>query len=68
MPAFRVYFMDGKSIIAADTIEAETHDNAANSAVRAMGSYQWAGKLAPNRVEVWQGEQFRYAGPILHSP
>ena len=68
MPAYRVYFMDGRSIIAADTIEAETYSKAALSAVRAMGSYRWWGKLAPNRLEVWQGETFRCASAISHVP
>ena len=68
MPAYRVYFMDGRSIIAADVIEAESHDNAAVRAVSAMGSYQWSRKLAPNRLEVWQGEAFRYSTPISRSP
>jgi hypothetical protein len=64
MPAFRVYFLDGKSIIAADTIEAETDSDAAVRAVRAMSSYQWTGKLAPTGLEVWYGAKLQRSAPI----
>ncbi len=67
MPAFRVYFMAGRSIIAADVIEAATHDDAADSAVRAISTYPWAQKLAPDGLEVWQGTTLHQAGRIPRS-
>ena len=51
MQTYRVYFMDSRSIIAAEMVEAASHGDAAESAVHGLDSYSWAGKLAPTRLE-----------------
>jgi hypothetical protein len=67
MQTYRIYFMDSRSIIAAEMIEAASHEDAATSAVRGLGSYPWAGKLVPTRLEVWQGATFHETASVaLH--
>ena len=48
MPAFRVYFMDDKSIVGADWIEAETSNDAISRAKHSLSSNQKLGRLVPN--------------------
>jgi len=64
MLEFRVYFLQGGSIIAADDIQAATDAEAADAATQAIGSYPWARSLIPDRIEVWQGQKFRQSRPI----
>jgi hypothetical protein len=64
MQTYRIYFMDSRSIIAAETVEAASHGDAAEAAVHGLDSYSWAGKLAPTRLEVWQGATFHQSAPV----
>jgi hypothetical protein len=64
MQAFRVYFMDGKSIIGADWIEAETSGDAVTRAKHLLSSDQRPGMPAPNGLEVWRGTKFHCAWPV----
>lgn len=64
MLEFRVYFLQGGSIIAADVIEAATDSEAAELAAQAVGSYPWASSLIPDRLEVWQGQNLRQSRPM----
>ena len=64
MQTYRVYFMDSRSIIAAEMVEAASHGDAAESAVHGLSSYPWAGKLAPTRLEVWQGATFYQSASV----
>ena len=64
MLEFRVYFLQGGSIIAADVFHAATDTEAADLATRAVGSYPWASSLAPDRLEVWQGQNLRQSRPM----
>ena len=64
MLEFRVYFLQGGSIIAADVIEAATDSEAAELATQAVGSYPWATSLIPDRLEVWQGQNLRQSRPM----
>jgi len=64
MQTYRVYFMDSRSVIAAEKVEAANHGDAATSAVAGLGSYPWSGKLMPTRLEVWQGATFHQSAPI----
>ena len=58
--------MDSRSIIAAEMVEAASHRDAAESAVHRLYSYPWAGKLAPTRLEVWQGATFHQSAHLTH--
>jgi len=60
MPSFRVYFLIGRSIVAADTIDTESHTDAAAAGAAGIGAYPWA-KLPVNSLEVWERAAFRYA-------
>jgi hypothetical protein len=62
MPAFRVYFLNDKSIIGADWIEAETSTDAVRCAKHSLGSGDWPSK--PNGLEVWRGTEFHCAAPL----
>ena len=64
MQTYRVYFMDSRSVIAAEMVEAASHGDAAASAVDGLGSYPWAEKLMPIRLEVWQGATFHQSAPV----
>ena len=64
MHAYRVYFMEGRSIIAAEMIEAASHNEAAQSAIREMTSYPWAHKLVPTGLEVWRGATLQQTAAI----
>ena len=64
MLEFRVYFLQGGSIIAADVIEAATDTEAADRATQAIGSYPWARSLIPDWLEVWEGQKLRQSRPI----
>jgi hypothetical protein len=64
MLEFRVYFLQGGSIIAADVIEAANDSEAAELATQAVGSYPWARSLIPDRLEVWQGQNLRQSRPM----
>jgi hypothetical protein len=68
MLEFRVYFLQGGSIIAADVIEAATDTEAAEKATQAVGSYPWATSLIPDRLEVWQGQNLRQSRPMSRKP
>jgi hypothetical protein len=68
MPAFRVYFIRDKSIIAADDIDADTHTDAASAAIRGISSYPWAGKLTPNELEVWRGDSLQHSASLRPGP
>jgi hypothetical protein len=63
MQTYRVYFMRGNSIVAAEMVEARCHAEAADSATHAMGSFPWR-TLNPDRLEVWQGATFHQAAVI----
>jgi hypothetical protein len=65
MLEFRVYFLQGGSIIAADVIHATNDTEAADLATQAVGSYPWASSLIPDRLEVWQGQNLRHSRPML---
>jgi hypothetical protein len=56
MPAYRVYYLDGSSIIAADMIEAETSAKATVAATAKLTARPF--RLSPNRLEVWEGTTF----------
>jgi hypothetical protein len=60
MPAFRVYLIDNKSIIAADHIDAEDHTTAASVAVRAISSYPWYERLVPNEIASLAGARLQH--------
>ena len=64
MQTYRVYFIDSTSVIAAEMVEAASHGDAAKSAARGLSSYPWAGKLAPTRLEVWQGATFHQSASV----
>lgn len=66
MQTYRVYFLSGTSIVAAEMIEARCHNDAARSARSAIGSFPWR-KLNPDRLEVWQGTTFHHAASISPS-
>ena len=61
MPSFRVYFLNGRSIVAAETIDAESHIDAAATGAAGIGAYPWATKLSINNLEVWERATFWYA-------
>ena len=64
MQPYRIYFMDSRSIIAAEMIEAASYREAATSAVNGLGRYPWARTLSPVRLEVWQGSTFHHAASV----
>jgi len=64
MQPYRVYFMDSRSIIAAEMIEAANYQDAAASAVSGLGGYPWSRKLKPERLEVWQGATFHHSASL----
>jgi hypothetical protein len=64
MHAYRIYFMDGRSIIAADMIEATSDSEAAQSALRGIAAYPWSRRLMPTGIEVWSGATLHQAAAI----
>ena len=64
MHEYRVYFMQGRSIIAAEVIEAPDHDKAAQAAVRGIAGYPWARTLVPTGFEVWHGRTFHQSAAL----
>jgi hypothetical protein len=65
MLEFRVYFLQGDAIIAADVIQAASDTEAADRATQAIDSYPWARSLIPDRLEVWQGKDLRQTRPYI---
>ncbi len=63
MQTYRVYFMCGKSIVAAEVVEARGYADAADLATGASGAVRWR-TLHPDRLEVWQGATFHLAAAI----
>jgi hypothetical protein len=61
MQTYRIYFMCGKSIIAAEMVEARGHADAANLAAAAVNPWR---KFNPDRFEVWQGATFHHQGAV----
>jgi hypothetical protein len=63
MQSYRVYFMCGKLIVAAEVVEARGSADAANLATVASSGVPWR-KLNPDRLEVWQGAIFHLEAAI----
>jgi hypothetical protein len=63
MQSYRVYFMYGKLIVAAEVVEALGAADAANLATVASSGVPWR-KLNPDRLEVWQGAIFHLEAAI----
>jgi hypothetical protein len=65
MPTFRVYYLDGSSIVAADMIAAETIAEAIVGATEKLTACPL--RLRPNRLEIWEGTRFWHETPLLAS-
>lgn len=65
MKTYRVYFLDGRSIIAAEMIDALSHGEAAHSAVRGLPAYPWARGWPPTAIEVWRGTTLHQATALV---
>jgi hypothetical protein len=63
MQTYRVYFMCGQAIVAAEMVEARGHADAANVATGALSAVPWR-TLSPDRIEVWQGAKFHLEAAI----
>lgn len=64
MPAFRVYFLQDRSFLAAVSVEAASYWEARDAVRRQINNYPWAGRLSPDKLEIWDGPTLRLVEPL----